>query len=66
MNNSTAYFYTHLKINEKQKEKELLDLCFFIPFSSEKIMEEEITNKISLIGVELYINMKNEIIIKRF
>ena len=57
LSNSTAYFFTHSKINEKQKEKELLDLCFFIPFNSEKIMEEEITKKISLMGVELYINL---------
>ena len=55
--NSTAYFFTYLKIKEKQKEKEIQDLSFFITFINEKIMEEEITKKISLIGVESYINL---------
>ena len=46
-----------MKIKESQKEKEILDLSFFITFTDTKTMEGEIINKISSIGVETYINL---------
>ena len=57
LNNATAYFFTYMKIKESQKEKEILDLSFFITFTDTKTMEGEIINKISSIGVETYINL---------
>ena len=57
LNNATAYFFTYMKIKESQKEKEILDLSFFITFTDTKTMEGEIINKISSMGVETYINL---------
>jgi hypothetical protein len=45
-----------MKIKDSQKEKKILDLSFFITFTDKITMEKEI-NKISLTGVELYINL---------
>ena len=56
LDNSIAYFFAYLKKNGSWKEKELLDLSFFIVFKDKKIMEEEIKDKISLLGIETYIN----------
>ena len=56
LNNSMVYFFAFMKIKDSQKEKEILDLSFFITFTDKITMEKEI-NKISLTGVELYINL---------
>ena len=57
LNNSVAYFLAYMKNKEISKGKELLELLFFITFKDERIMKEEIINKISLLGIEAYINL---------
>ena len=56
MIDSIAYFYKGEDKKETQKEKIVIELSYAIKFNNEKIMEQELTNRISSFGIEFYIN----------